>query len=77
MKYVRETIWRQPMANKLDDLRTDMNKCEGKLQAKYLHLEIATRNAIDSLSGALSEVMSTKIELEEKEERYHKYLGKE
>jgi hypothetical protein len=61
------------MANKLDDLRTDMNKCEGKLQAKYLHLEIATRNAIDSLSVALSEIMSTKIELEEKEKQYYEF----
>jgi hypothetical protein len=62
------------MPNKLDDLRTDMNKCEGKLQAKYIGMEIAMKVTIEYLSKELAGVQEAKIELEEKEKQYYKFL---
>jgi hypothetical protein len=62
------------MPNKLDDLRTDMNKCEGKLQGRYISMEIAMKIAIEYLSKELAAVQEAKIELEEKENQYYKFL---
>jgi hypothetical protein len=62
------------MPNKLDDLRTEMHKCEGKLQGRYISMEIAMKIAIEYLSKELAAVQEAKIELEEKENQYYKFL---
>lgn len=60
----------------IEELRTAMHMCEGKLLARYRCLEISVKNSIEILSQQLEEINSTKQELKELEEKYLKHVSK-
>ena len=62
------------MPNKLDELRTEVNRAKGRLSARYSFMEITMKVTRDSLSEELAKVKEAKKELEEKQDKYHKYL---